>query len=73
MSLASLLGQHSGLVPEEIHGTGTPLHLAADWPGYSPAGPRATPGYSDQTAAQLAAEPGTQRENLITWLHDRRQ
>jgi hypothetical protein len=31
------------------------------------------PGYSDQTAAQVAAEPGTQRENLITWLNDRKQ
>jgi uncharacterized protein len=32
-----------------------------------------TPGYSDQTAAEAAADPGTQRENLIAWLHDRRQ
>lgn len=32
-----------------------------------------TPGYSDQTAAEVAAEPGTQRENLVTWLHDRKQ
>lgn len=31
----------------------------------------ATPGYSDQTAAQAAAEPGTQRENLVTWLQER--
>jgi hypothetical protein len=30
-----------------------------------------TPGYSDQTAAEVAAELGTQRANLITWLHDR--
>jgi uncharacterized protein len=30
----------------------------------------ATPGYSDQTPAEAAAEPGTQRENLITWLND---
>jgi uncharacterized protein len=36
----------------------------------SGADPDATPGYSDQTAAQVAAQPGTQRENLITWLHD---
>lgn len=39
----------------------------------SGADPHATPGYSDQTAAQIAAEPGTQRENLITWLRDRSQ
>jgi uncharacterized protein len=32
-----------------------------------------TPGYSDQTAAEVAAEPGTQRENLVTWLHNRKQ
>jgi uncharacterized protein len=32
-----------------------------------------TPGYSDQTAAEVAAEPDTQRENLLTWLHDRKQ
>jgi uncharacterized protein len=37
----------------------------------SGADPDATPGYSDQTAAQAAAEPGTQRENLISWLQDR--
>lgn len=30
----------------------------------------ATPGYSDQTPAEAAAEPGTQRENLVTWLND---
>jgi uncharacterized protein len=32
-----------------------------------------TPGYSDQAAAEVAAEPGTQRENLVTWLRDRKQ
>jgi hypothetical protein len=37
----------------------------------SGADPGAAPGYSDQSAAQVAAQPGTQRENLITWLHDR--
>ena len=209
-SLADLLGEHPGLACEQIHGTRTPLHVAADWPGYFPAGPATvrllieagadpnadtggdspetplhwaassddadvadalisggagietpggsigtpldnaagygcwnvarllvqrgarvdklwhaaalgimarveellastpppspdditeafwqachggqrrtaerllasgadldgTPGYSDQTAAQVAAEPGTQRENLVTWLHDRKQ
>ena len=36
----------------------------------SGADPDAIPGYSDQTAAQIAAQPGTQRENLITWLRD---
>ena len=37
----------------------------------SGADPNATPGYSDQTAVRIAAEPGTQRENLITWPQDR--
>jgi uncharacterized protein len=37
----------------------------------SGADPGWTPGYSDQTAAQVAAERGTQRENLVTWLDDR--
>ena len=31
----------------------------------------ATPGYSDQTPAGVAAELGTQRKNLTSWLHDR--
>ena len=38
-SLASLLGQHPGLAREQIHGTRTPLHVAADWPGFFPGGP----------------------------------
>jgi ankyrin repeat protein len=38
-SLASLLSQHPGLAREHIHSTRTPLHVAADWPGYFPAGP----------------------------------
>src|SRR6201995_5332160 len=37
----------------------------------SGADPDGKPGYSDQTAAEVAAEPGTQRDNLITWLRDR--
>ena len=38
-SLATLLGEHPGLACQQIHGTRTPLHVAADWPGYFPAGP----------------------------------
>ena len=30
----------------------------------------AHPGYSDQTPVEVAAELGTQRQNLVTWLHD---
>ncbi len=39
----------------------------------SGADPNGKPGYSDQTPAQVAAEPGTQRDNLIGWLHDRQR
>lgn len=38
-SLAALLAQHPGLASEQIHGTRTPLLVAADWPGYFPNGP----------------------------------
>jgi ankyrin repeat protein len=31
----------------------------------------ATPGYSDQTPADVAAAPDTRRENLVGWLQDR--
>jgi uncharacterized protein len=31
----------------------------------------AHPGYSDQTPVEVAAELDTQRQNLVTWLHDR--
>lgn len=39
----------------------------------SGADPDATPGYSDQTAIEVAAAVDTQRENLVTWLRDREQ
>lgn len=35
------------------------------------ADPSAVPGYSEQTAAQAAAAPGTRRENLVSWLGER--
>lgn len=35
-SLAALLAQHPGLASEQIHGTRTPLLVAADWLGYFP-------------------------------------
>src|ERR1700761_274603 len=34
----------------------------------SGADPGATPGYSDQTAAQIARDLGTQRDSLVDWL-----
>jgi ankyrin repeat protein len=39
----------------------------------SGADPDATPGYSDQAASEVAAAPGTQRENLVSWLRSRKQ
>ena len=39
----------------------------------SGADPNGKPGYSDQTPAEAAADPGTQRDNLITWLNDRQK
>jgi ankyrin repeat protein len=42
-SLKELLGEHPGLAAARIvdakGGSGTPLHAAADWPGYFPNGP----------------------------------
>jgi uncharacterized protein len=126
-----LLSQHPGLACEQIHVTRSPLDVAADWPGYFPAGPaivrllidaganpnadtgrdrpetplhwaassddtdvadtprrpapdrraparqrsrpQRNPGYSNQTPAEVAGGHGSQRQNLITWLHDRKQ
>jgi hypothetical protein len=60
-ALATLLSQHPGL--ETPGGSiGTPLDNASG-----------TPGYSDQAPAEAAADPGTQRENLVTWLRNRQQ
>ena len=38
-ALSQLLQEHPGLAAEQVHGTRTPLHVAADWPGYFPNGP----------------------------------
>jgi hypothetical protein len=41
--LTELLGEHPGLASARIvddkGGSGTPLHMAADWPGFFPRGP----------------------------------
>jgi len=39
-ALSRLLQQRPGLVAEHVHGTRTPLHVAADWPGYFRNGPQ---------------------------------
>jgi ankyrin repeat protein len=66
--LASLLSQHPGLASEQIHGTRTPLHVAADWPGYFPAGP-ATVGLLIDAGADPNAvvSKGTQAETPLHW------
>ena len=67
-SLASLLSQHPGLVSEQIHGTRTPLHVAADWPGYFPTGPATV-----RLLIEAGADPnavvtdGTQAETPLHW------
>ncbi|HEX4621014.1 MAG TPA: ankyrin repeat domain-containing protein, partial [Myxococcaceae bacterium] len=42
-SLGRLLADHAGLASAQMEGrrggTGTPLHVVADWPGYFPNGP----------------------------------
>ncbi len=38
-SSAALLSEIPGLASAQIHGTRTPLLVAADWPGYFPNGP----------------------------------
>jgi ankyrin repeat protein len=37
--LQRLLGEQPGLATARIHGSRTPLHVVADWPGYYPHGP----------------------------------
>jgi hypothetical protein len=38
-ALERLLAENPGLASEAIYGSRTPLHVAADWPGYFPNGP----------------------------------
>ena len=66
-SLASLLSQHPGLVSEQIHGTRTPLHVAADWPGYFPAGPAIVRLLIGAGADPNADTQGTQPETPLHW------
>jgi ankyrin repeat protein len=66
-SLASLLSQHPGLVAEQIHGTRTPLHVVADWPGYFPAGPATVRLLIEAGADPNAAGDGPQAETPLHW------
>jgi uncharacterized protein len=67
-ALASLLGRHPGLASEPIHGTRTPLHVAADWPGYFPAAPATVALLIDVGADPNAVvSKGTQAETPLHW------
>jgi uncharacterized protein len=66
-ALADLLSRHPGLACEQIHGPRTPLHVAADWPGYFPAGP-VTVRLLIEAGADPNADPGGDRpETPLHW------
>jgi uncharacterized protein len=66
-SLASLLSEHPGLASEQIHGTRTPLHVAADWPGYFPAGPAVVRLLIEAGADPNADTGGDKAETPLHW------
>jgi ankyrin repeat protein len=66
-SLASLLSQHPGLASEQIHDTRTPLHVAADWPGFFPSGPAIVRLLIDAGADPNAAPGGDRPETPLHW------
>ena len=66
-SLAILLSQHPGLAREQVHGTRTPLHVAADWPGYFPAGPAIIRLLIEAGADPNADTGGDRAETPLHW------
>jgi uncharacterized protein len=66
-SLGHLLAQHPGLATEQIHGTRTPLLVAADWPGYFPAGPATVRLLIEAGADPNADTGGDKPETPLHW------
>ena len=66
-ALASLLSQHPGLAREQIYSTRTPLHVAADWPGYFPAGPATVRLLIEAGADPNADTGGDSPETPLHW------
>jgi ankyrin repeat protein len=66
-ALTRLLDQHPGLATERVHGTRTLLHVAADWPGYFPAGPVIVRLLIEAGADPDADTGGDQPETALHW------
>jgi uncharacterized protein len=66
-ALAALLSQHPGLAAEQVHGTRTPLHVAADWPGFFPAAPAAVRLLIEAGADPNADTGGDRPETPLHW------
>ena len=67
MALAALLSEHPGLAAERIHDSRTPLLVAADWPGYFPAGPEIVRLLIEAGADPNADSGGDQPETPLHW------
>ena len=67
MALAALLSEHPGLAAERIHDSRTPLLVAADWPGYFPAGPAVVRLLIEAGADPNADSGGDQPETPLHW------
>jgi uncharacterized protein len=66
-ALERLLAEHPGLASDRIHGSRTPLHVAADWPGYFPNGPAVVRMLIDAGADPSAATGGPHPETPLHW------